>query len=182
MWRHRQTRTADSAPFLRWLNDRGSLTARLQALGQFSLARLKQELAAPTPDEARELVLGRKRPTRVREVVLLCDGKPLVFAHTVLPCRPRGPLSGWLERLGDRSLGGTLLFCHAGFSRGPLLSRRLDARDALFQPAVEALQLADHPPRTLWARRSRFSFGRQSVLVTEVFSPALEGKRTPSSG
>jgi chorismate-pyruvate lyase len=28
-------------------------------------------------------------------------------------------------------------------------------------------------PAVLWARRSSFSFGRQNVLVTEVFSPSL---------
>ena len=31
----------------------------------------------------------------------------------------------------------------------------------------------DKPPAALWARRSCFSFGKQCVLVTEVFSPEI---------
>jgi hypothetical protein len=52
--------------------------------------------------------------------------------------------------------------------------KRIDRRDALFAPALAALHLDDQDaPDTLWARRSHFGFGAQSVLVTEVFSPTL---------
>jgi hypothetical protein len=52
--------------------------------------------------------------------------------------------------------------------------KRLDRRDALFAPALAALRLDDQDaPDTLWARRSHFDFGAQSVLVTEIFSPTL---------
>ena len=88
-------------------------------------------------------------------------------------CAARGPLTRWLARLGNRSLGA-LLFSHAGFVRGPLVSRRLDVRDALYSRAVVAMNLnSTAKPAVLWARRSNFSFGRQRVLVTEVFSPSL---------
>lgn len=133
---------------------------------------LQQGHAMPTNDEAMVLGIKRNRLAWVREVALLCDGKPLVFAHTVLPCRPRGPMTGWLARLGNRSLGA-LLFSHPGFVRGAMNCKQLDYRHALFHPAIEAMQLTAIPPQTIWARRSRFAFGAQSVLVTEVFSPAL---------
>lgn len=171
-WRERPLHDKDSFPFKPWLVDRGSLTARLQTVGPFSVVVLKQQTAAPTPDEARELGLKRKQIAWIREVALYCNGRPVVFAHSVLPRRPRGPLTRWLARLGNRALGA-LLFAHPKFSRGHLVARRLDARHPLFQPSVEALQLSGKPPQTLWARRSSFSFGRQSVLVTEVFSPAI---------
>lgn len=164
----------DTTHIAGWLRDRGSLTARLQACGGFALCLLYQGLARPTLDEASALGVKRHRLLHVREVALRVDGQALVFAHTVLPCRPRGALSRWLARLDDRSLGA-LLFAHPRFVRGPLSYRRLDPRQALFRPAIDALQLTDAPPKTLWARRSRFTFGRQSVLVTEVFSPALSG-------
>lgn len=171
-WRERPLHDKDSFPFKPWLGDRGSLTERLQAAGPFSVVVLKQQTAAPTLDEARELSLKRKQIALIREVALFCNGRPVVFAHTVLPRQPRGPLTRWLTRLGNRPLGA-LLFALPRFSRGRLDARRLDARHPLFHPSVEALQLAGKPPKTLWARRSSFSFGRQSVLVTEVFSPAI---------
>lgn len=162
-------RFADDTPYFPWLRDRGSLTARLQARGDFAVRLLRQELAVPTPDEAELLAIAPGTLAWVREVALLLDGEPAVFAHTVLPRRPRGPLTGWLDGLGSRSLGA-LLFAHPGFARGAMHARRLDARHPLFAGAARTL---GGEPRWLWARRSRFGFGAQSVLVTEVFSPAL---------
>jgi chorismate--pyruvate lyase len=169
-WRAKLPRSADSLNG--WLRERGSLTERLQARGSFAVRLLRQGLATPTLDEAVAIGIKRNRLLWVREVALRVDEVPLVFAHTVLPSRPRGPLTGWFARLGTRSLGA-LLFAHPRFSRGEIRCQRLDHRHALFQPAIDALQLTGEPPPTLWARRSRFAFGAQSVLVTEVFSPAL---------
>ncbi|MEF8729602.1 MAG: chorismate lyase [Accumulibacter sp.] len=171
-WRDRITRTGDSAPFLPWLRDRGSLTERIQSRGRFAVRLLRQQRCQPTGDEAQTLGLPPAVLAWVREVALSCDGRIVVFAHTVLPCQPRGPLTRWLARLGERSLGA-LLFAHAGFSRGPMKFRRLDRRHVLFVPAVQALEFPGVGPQTLWARRSQFGFGTQSVLVTEVFSPTL---------
>ena len=171
-WRKRVLRTRENARIRPWLTDRSSLTERLRSLGAFSLTRLSQHLARPTRDEARVLRLNPRQVARSREVLLSCDGQPVVFAHTILPRQPRGPLTRWLARLGNRSLGA-LLFSHPGFLRGPLTARRIDQRHPLYLPAIKAMQLADTTSPTLWARRSRFTFGLQSVLVTEVFSPDL---------
>ena len=171
-WRTKPLREAGKDNQRFWLQDRSSLTARLQSQGAFAVKLLRQELARPTGDEAVVLNIPPDQLAWVREVTLYCDGKPLVFAHTVLPYRPRGPLGRWLSRLGNQSLGA-LLFAHYGFQRGPLSCKRLDPRHALFLPAVRAMNLSDSPPPALWARRSTFVFRRQSVLVTEVFSPAI---------
>ena len=171
-WRARHARLAGRPGLRHWLTDPGSLTARLQTRGRFSVALLRQQIAQPTPDEAAKLALHRHRRAWIREVALNCDGCPVVFAHTVLPQKPRGPLTRWLARLGTRSLGA-LLFSHPGFTRGPLRSCRIDHRHPLFPRAIAALGLSEAPPRLLWARRSRFSFGAQEVLVTEVFAPRI---------
>ena len=172
-WHRRLPWRGDLRCLRLWLLDRGSLTARLQCLGAFSVHLLTQKLAIPTSDECAVLGLARGRLAWVREVVLSVDSVPAVFAHTALPVAPRGPLTRWLARLGSRSLGA-LFFSHAGFVRGPLVSRRLDVRDALYSRAVAAMNLnSTAKPAVLWARRSNFSFGRQRVLVTEVFSPSL---------
>ncbi len=171
-WRGSLLRTADGLPFRHWLLDRGSLTARIQGRGRFAVRVLRQGRARPTADEALALGLAGGVNAWVREVALSCDDQTVVFAHTALPCWPRGPLTLWLKRLGSRSLGA-LLFAHAGFIRGAMNFNRIDRRHELFAPAVSALQLAERAPRSLWARRSHFGFGAQCVLVTEVFSPRL---------
>lgn len=171
-WRFKPLRSRESLPFIPWLRDRGSLTAKLQARGKFAVRLLRQCLAMPTLDEATALSIKCDKLVWLREVALLCDGVPVVFAHTVLPYRPRGSVTIWLARLGDQSLGA-MLFARPGFSRGLLNCKQLDSRHALFSRAIDAMQLTENPPATLWARRSLFVFANQSVLVTEVFSPSL---------
>ena len=182
-WRSRLLRTPANVAFIPWLRDRASLTARIQARGGFAVRVLRQGLGLPTTDEARRLGIGPSVLAWIREVALLCDEQVVVFAHTVLPRRPRGPLQVWLARLGNRSLGA-LLFAHPGFKRGKINFRRLDNRHALFAPALHALQRDGTAPDSLWARRSHFRFGAQSVLVTEVFAARIlklseTGKKAP---
>ena len=172
VWRPRYPRCPDFGLLRPWLFDRGSLTARLQTKGDFALHVIKQGLSKPTMDEAITLCINRKAWVRTREVVLFCNEIPVVFAHTILPCFPRGPMTLWLRRIGDDSLGA-MLFSHAGFSRGEIQCKRLDRRHILFQTAIQALQLTGDPPSNVWARRSRFLFDQQSILVTEIFSPIL---------
>jgi chorismate--pyruvate lyase len=171
-WRSRLLRTPDNVAFIPWLRDRGSLTARIQARGRFAVRVLRQGFGLPTADEARLLGIEPGVRAWVREVALHCDEQRVVFAHTVLPYRPRGPLQLWLARLGSRSLGA-LLFSHPGFRRGKINYKRLDERHTLFASALGALQLEEVEAGRLWARRSHFRFGAQSVLVTEVFSPRM---------
>lgn len=151
-----------------WLLEPDSLTARCQEAS--TLFRVKvlradsgSSLMAPHGRQQRPMV-------RQREVLLECDGVPVIFAHTELPLAPRGRLTRWLAGLGSRSLG-SLLFAYPGFKRGRIEVRRLDTHDVLYQRAVQAANLPGQPQ--LWARRSKHVLGRQSVIVTEVFLPAI---------
>lgn len=181
-WRSRLLRSPENASLLSWLVDCGSLTARIEACGCFAVHVLRQEVACPNGDEALVLGIDSRASAWVREVMLSCDGRIVVFAHTVLPCVPRGPVTVWLARLGNRSLGA-MLFAHPGFARGPMHFRRLNQRHPLFSSAARVLADGDQSPRTLWARRSLFAFAGQSVLVTEVFSPrVVELDRTVIAG
>lgn len=153
-----------------WLRERGSLTARLMRHGTFRVAVLRQCLHHANADERALFSLRPAARCHVREVVLYCDGVPVIYAHTVLPAEPRGILSRWFARLGSRSLG-SLLFTHAGFVRGPLAYARIDRRHPLFAPA--AALLASPPPATFAARRCLHRYGTQAVLVSEVFLPAI---------
>jgi chorismate--pyruvate lyase len=94
----------------------------------------------------------------VREVYLRGHGQPWVFARSVASrsALERGGLH--MERLGSRSLG-ELLFCDHAFIRHP--SRCATG------------WLPPRPRARLWGRRSRFDRGGLSVLVAEIFLPAL---------
>lgn len=160
----------DAGAWRGWLTDHGSLTRRLQARSPaFAVRRLSQGLAIPNRDECMPLQLQPGRLAVVREVLLLAADTPLVFAHSVIP---RAALRGrWtsLAGLGNRPLGEAL-FADPRVQRQPLTCRKLDRRHPLYRAAAAHLAEA---PATLWARRSRFSLGRQSLLVTEVFLPAV---------
>lgn len=152
-----------------WLLEPGSLTARCQAATQHFRVRLLRSACGPSLMAAGGA--PSKRPwVRQREVLLECDGVPVIFAHTELALQPRGRLTRWLARLGSRSLG-SMLFADPGFRRGVIEFRRLSVSDALYQRALLAAGLPANTP--LWARRSRHQLGQQSVVVTEVFLPAI---------
>ena len=170
-WRRRLLRGAPLPALRSWLLETGSLTARCQRMATtFRVRLLSYRLGKPLPDEAAWLGPAHL-PAHVREVLLECDGVPVIFAHTMLSTAGHGRLSRWLARLGNRSLG-SVLFTHPGFQRGPLEFIRVDRRHPLFARAVSAAALND-PPAVLWARRSVHALDGQAVLVTEVFLPAI---------
>ena len=166
MWRGRlRSGSGVNQNLASWLTEPGSLTARCQAHSRaFQVRLLHLGYGRPLADEQ----AGRAKRL-VREVLLECDGIPVIFAHTTLSTAVGGQLSRWLARLGSRSLG-SLLFAHPGFMRGRIEYCRLDARHPLFQRVVGLSQ----PMKYLWARRSWHHLGVQAVLVTEVFLPAIE--------
>lgn len=163
-WRDRLPRGQVERRLASWLTEPGSLTARCQAASSHFRVRLLRFARAPAlADE------GAGRPTvRVREVLLECDGVPVIFAHTTLSTATGGRLSNWIARLGSRSLG-SLLFAHPGFVRGAIEYCRLDTRHPLHRRVAAVAPVAGE----LWARRSHHRLGAQEVLVTEVFLPAI---------
>ena len=163
-WRSRLAGGGPDPVLRSWLTEPGSLTARCQrACRDFRVRLLDYGKDLPQADE-----MPRRRLARVREVVLECDGAPVIFAHSVLSTATSGRLTRWLAGLGSRSLG-SLLFSYPGFSRGAIEFRRLDARHPLYRRAA-GLGAAGS---CLWARRSLHRLGAQQVLVTEVFLPAI---------
>lgn len=154
------------SPVLRdWLREPGSLTARCQQLSEsFRVRLIRYGRGQSLADDS----LGHFHGW-VREVLLECDGVPVIFAHTTTSADRRGRMSCWMRRLGSRSLG-SLLFAYPGFRRAAIEFVRLDARHPLHARAAAHARLAG----PLWARRSRHYLDDQSVLVTEVFLPAIE--------
>lgn len=140
-------------PIWPWLTAHGSLTQQLrqQAHGQFRVQPLREQLLRPTADEALLLKIPTGQWAWVREVYLFgSDDAPWVFARSVIPISSLRGQARRLRYLGRRSLGSLL------FARHPPACTR--------QVACLA-----HG----WARRSRYVWHGQPLLVQECFLPAF---------
>jgi chorismate lyase len=154
----------------RWLQDNGSLTLRIQQrCAGFKVQNLYDGLLPAAFDETAVLGLPPRAKAYAREVFLLADGKPVVFAHSVVAAKHLNHAWQPLQHLGSRSLG-TLLFTHPLVRRMPLHYRALSAAHPLYRRAAQVL---DAPPQKLWARRSLFTLHDAPLLVTEIFLPDI---------
>ncbi|MEC7119597.1 MAG: chorismate lyase [Pseudomonadota bacterium] len=136
-----------------WLIAQGSLTQQLrqQAGGQFWVQPLRERLERPIHDESLFLKVPHTEWAWVREVYLFgADAEPWVHARSVIPISSLQGQARRLRYLGSRSLG-SLLFAR----QTPACVR-------------EVAQLPDG-----WARRSRYLWHNQPLLVQECFLPAF---------
>ncbi|MDY7573655.1 chorismate--pyruvate lyase family protein [Actimicrobium sp. CCI2.3] len=154
-----------------WLTESGSLTAQLIAHSRyFRVRRIRQARGLVALDEQRILQLPRRVLVQQRNVVLECDGQPVVFAHTSVPLTATAsdwPLFG---SLGERSLGSTL-FGDPLVQRGALEFARLSSRHPLMRRLVATLGAQPD----LLARRCLYRRRHGILLVCEIFLPAIVG-------
>lgn len=164
-WRLRDQMTDTPEPvILDWLFNEDSLTRRLSRLSNngFSVMPLHEGWQPLRPDECTALELPEGCEGWVREVYLRGNGGTWVFARSVA-ARSALELDGLhMDKLGTRSLG-ELLFSDTAFIRGPLQVCRYPA----------ASLPSDNAQDGLWARRSCFTRSGLSILVAEIFLPAL---------
>lgn len=162
---------APAAQLLRaWLTDPGSMTFKLRARCQaLRVQRLRQRPGNALADECGVLGLTPRQPVEERDVILYCDGAPVIFGHTVTPL---ASASAWpfFRRLGVRPLGANL-FSDPLVTRAPLQYARLHAQHPLVRRIGRVIALDSTQP--LYARRSLFRRHGSLMLVTDVFLPAL---------
>ena len=154
-----------------WLTDDSSLTARIRArCGQFSLQVVFQGKGAVLPDELAALGVHRHGSVWQREVLLIADGEPVVFARSLVAETAVPAAWHLLRGLGGRPLAA-VLFDDPRVLRAPLEAARLDSRDSRWHHAARATGHDALP--ALWARRSAFHRGGMPLLITEIFLPAI---------
>ena len=142
-----------------WLLEHASLTARLKRHCQRFRVQLLQEQRATLPDFLQPM-LPDTAIAQVREVILWCDDKPIVYAQSWLPEQTIIDLRA-LADVGERPLGD-IIFQQPGLVRGPIEVSEID----LALPQLALMQRC-------WARRSVFSLQQHPLLVSEVFLPAI---------
>ena len=165
-----ECRPAASPAVAAWLLETGLLTERLRACCDGEPGLSVVTLAeAPIADSDAAVLQAAGLTAFVREIELTCDGRPWVFAQTLIPqstlIRQR-----WLSTLGGAALGERLAAV-PGLERGPLEFTRLVAGDRLYHRALR--ERADQPA-SLWARRSWFAIAGDRLLVQEVFLPEAQ--------
>jgi chorismate--pyruvate lyase len=155
-----------------WLTDRTSLTVKLVVRSRrFYVQWIRQGRGMTLADEYMTVRLPRRTQVREREVVLRCDERPMVYAHTIVPLAATASDWPFFNTLGERSLG-TTLFGDPAVRRGALQYARLHPRHPLVQRACEAIDM-DSVGYPLYARRCLFQRKNGVLLVTEVFLPAI---------
>ena len=166
----RTPRGCASASLRRWLQAPGSLTARLRAHGTVTLQVTRQGRQTLWPQEREALGTSEGH---VREVVLLIDGRPAVWARSVTPLSAvKGPWQA-MKGLGTRPLA-ELLFTRRHVQRDPLVGERLPRHSAERQHIVrewQRLGMIASGPAPIWCRRSVFWRRGQPLQVMESFAP-----------
>ena len=149
-----------------WLLDTGSLTQRLidASENKLTVQILNQRIDIPRFTEQRALKLPPRRLTMIREVVLLANATPWVYARSIIPLTT---LTGRLRKLRqlDNQPLGALLF------RDPTMTR--EAVEVACHTSINAklpTALGDIQ-KSLWGRRSVFRLDAKPLLVSEIFLP-----------
>ncbi|MCR9105327.1 MAG: chorismate lyase [Gammaproteobacteria bacterium] len=164
-WRPLKRYTSQELPaaIRPWLTDDGSLTDRLSGMkrGAFRVQRLFQGWAVPSLSERRSLEVPLRQRAMIREVALMLDNTPVVFARSVFPVRSLAGELGHLRRLRNKSLGA-ILFQHPGMLRSPFELALVPGQSHYLPGELRQRQ-------TAWGRRSRFDIAGKPLLVSEVF-------------
>ena len=150
-----------------WLTHTQSLTSRIKSrCKHFQVQVLFEGEDVLVPIESR--LLGVRGSSRAREVLLIADGHPVVWARTVVPSRAlRGPWF-FLRGLGSRPWGARL-FSDPMIerSRFVFLQRYRLTHKELLRTSL-AVSVGPNPARCALIKRKS-----KPALLTEVLLPAL---------
>lgn len=137
-----------------WLFDSGSLTAKLKAIAEqeFEVQIYSQGWGIGKLNEYRRLCLNPQQSMWIRQVKLLCDEKPMIFARTVIPKRTLRSKCWPLHYLQNN----------------PIIEILKKDRH-LKRTEFEIAKIYQHDASAHWARRSVFYFYNCPLLLQEYF-------------
>lgn len=169
-WHPPITLSDKSSTLVSWLQEPGSLTLRLRTLTtHFHVEVLHESWQVCSEDEIQCLGLSKPQSVWVRETLLCDEQKNLVFARSVFPEATLQGKGEVLKTLGNRSLGD-FLFTDPNWSRSSFAFNCLQPSDFYCTHLENTLSLSK---QILYARRSKFYFFAQPLIITEIFLPQL---------
>jgi len=160
-----------------WIFDTPSLTRRMQQLcnGTFKVRVLSEQWQRPMFNE--RVLLGMRDSDfgMVRQVQLLCNTRPWIFARTVIPGSTLSGTQRRLAHMGNKPLGA-LLFADKSVHRGRMEVACINPGQAIYDIATRDLKNATKP---VWGRRSIFYRDAKPLLVSEIFLPTVSTATCP---
>ena len=136
---------------LEWLNEEGSITAKISSESKFKLEILSDDLGIAEDEEYLALDIASEE-VRIREVVLYGDLVPLVYARSIIPSLTSSKGYPGLGTIGSKPLGD-LLFQSELFIK----TRR------------EFAQFETSSEEVIWGRRTHYLVRGYPLSVMEVF-------------
>lgn len=168
-WQYYHHLTANQLPSAvsTWLLDSGSLTQRLIRASNkhFQVQVISQKWQQAHFSERNLLGMATRELAIIREVALLCNAEPWVFARSVIPASSLTGHLRQLRRLKDSSLG-QMLFRDPAMRRQPFQIAAIDGQSHQIPHFLRQTS-------TLWGRRSRFELSGKPLMVSEIFLPAF---------
>ena len=156
-----------TAALATWLTDSGSLTEKLKGLsGQFNVQLLQHTQGLADEHEYRALGVT-PQPVWIREVLLLVNQQPMVYARSILPVNQPAHSELHPLQLGTTPLG-EVLFSRSHIHPGPIEIAQFPSCSAVAQLNQQLHGIA----QPLWGRRRVFPVTDSAILVSEVFLSA----------
>ncbi|KAA1151102.1 chorismate lyase [Pseudoalteromonas sp. FUC4] len=166
-WQHTSQVSGLTATERDWLFEPHSLTAKLKSRSQKFSVKVLSEQTFDLSVEQQKLLSCTAVSALNREVILLCDDKPMVYAQSWLPDNKRQDKSyNPLLNMGERPLGD-VIFQDPQLVRTGIEVACFNSEHSL-QQLVSQLNLSK---QNLLGRRSVFSLRDYKFLVCEVFLP-----------
>lgn len=136
--------------------------------GDLVVRVLEQSVRPPFAEERRDLA-QYEASLLIREVTLLCRGKPWMYGRSLYPQGTIAQAFPEIEALGEYALGKKL-FEHPELRRSAYQHCLYTAAHEMYA-RMQAIETYPLTP-TVWARRSSFLLNEHQIMLTEVFLPA----------
>ena len=115
---------------LSWLNEAGSITSRIKSFSNFKLKLLKDGLGEVDIIED-DLIISNYEENNIREVILLSNEEPLIYAKSIIPLETIKLGLNILGNLKENPLGD-ILFSNPEIKKKYMLFARFQSKEEIF--------------------------------------------------
>ena len=115
---------------LSWLNEPGSITSRIKSFSNFKLKLLKDGPGEVDITED-DLIISNYEENNIREVILLSNEEPLIYAKSIIPLETIKLGLNILGNLKENPLGD-ILFSNPEIKKKYMLFARFQSKEEIF--------------------------------------------------